>query len=127
MMVNRIQEKAQMKDRDPVLAYLPSEDEPFDWLVGMSRIYAQMPDYRSLLMARANNDEVGLAKLANQLLDDAEYPTSGEENDEEAPKHSSRKKTSSCASCMKRAKRPRLVKENLEDGEYDGSDGNISY
>jgi hypothetical protein len=30
------------------------------------------------------HDEVGLAKLANQLLNDAEYPTSDEGSDEQA-------------------------------------------
>jgi hypothetical protein len=41
----RIQAKAQLAERDPVLAYLPNEDEPFEWLVGMSRHDAQIMIY----------------------------------------------------------------------------------
>lgn len=64
----RIQGKAQMRDRDLVRAYLPSEDEPFEWLVGMFRFFAQQPENRALLLARANSrDEAGLSKLANRL------------------------------------------------------------
>lgn len=83
----RIQGKAQMKDKDPVLAYLAGEDEPFEWLMGMICFDAHLPHNRSSLIARANSYEVGLAKLA-------EYLTSEEESDEESPKHSSKKKTS---------------------------------
>ncbi|CAN6283664.1 unnamed protein product [Urochloa humidicola] len=119
VMVNkRIQGKAQMRDRDPLLAYLPCNDEPFEWLVGMFRNEAELPRNRALLMARAkSSDEAGLAKLANKILNDADYVTSEEESDEEPLMHSSKKKTSSSASCTKRVKRPRLVKENVEDSE----------
>ncbi|KAJ1256046.1 hypothetical protein BS78_K094500 [Paspalum vaginatum] len=123
----RIQGKAQMIDRDPVLAYLPREDEPFEWLVGMFPIFAELPDYKALLMARTRSDGVGLAKLANRLLIDAEYVTSEEESDEEAPESSIKRKTLSGSSCTKREKRPRLAKGNLEDDKCEGSDGNISY
>lgn len=54
----RIQGKAQMRDRDPVRASIPSEDESFEWLVGMR-------DRDPVLLARVNNrDEAGLSKLA---------------------------------------------------------------
>jgi len=49
----RIQGKAQMRDRDPVLAYLPDEDEPFDWLVGMFRFHAEQLENDGLRMARS--------------------------------------------------------------------------
>jgi hypothetical protein len=124
----RIQGKAQMRGRDPLLAYLPYDDEPFEWLVGMFRCDAQLPQSKALLMARAkSSDETGLAKLANRLLNDADYVTPEEGSDEEPPKRSSKMKTLSGASCTKQAKRPRLLKENVEDGECEGSDGNISY
>ncbi|CAL4924245.1 unnamed protein product [Urochloa decumbens] len=61
VMVNRrLQAKVRMWDNDPLLAYLPGEDEPFEWLVGMSRLEAQLEDKRSaLLQARASSrDEV---------------------------------------------------------------------
>ncbi|KAL6841160.1 hypothetical protein ACP4OV_029129 [Aristida adscensionis] len=48
----RIQAKAQMRDRDPVLAYLPGEDETFEWLVGMFPYYAKQPENKDLLLAR---------------------------------------------------------------------------
>ncbi|TVU07229.1 hypothetical protein EJB05_47274 [Eragrostis curvula] len=115
----RIQGKAQMSDRDPLLAYLPGEDEPFEWLVGMYRADVQVPRNRTLLLARANNhDEAGLAKLANQILDDADAMTDEEceESDEELPRQSSRNKTTSSASCSNRAKRPRSVKTESDRG-----------
>jgi hypothetical protein len=87
----RIQEKAQIRDRDPVLAYLPRDDEPFEWLVGMFRHNAQLQDLRDLLMARARSgDRVGLSKLADRLIMDAEYVTltsEEESDDEEVMKH----------------------------------------
>uniref|UniRef100_A0A0A9ASE7 HAT C-terminal dimerisation domain-containing protein n=1 Tax=Arundo donax TaxID=35708 RepID=A0A0A9ASE7_ARUDO len=101
----RIQGKAQMRDRDPVRAYLPGKDEPFEWLVGMFRIFTQLPENRALLLARANNsDEAGLSKLANKLWVDAEYMASKEKyekSDEEPPRQSSKKNMSSSASCSK--------------------------
>jgi hypothetical protein len=107
----RIQGKAQMRDRDPVLAYLPREDEPFEWLVGMRRFDAQLPWCRDLLLARTrSSDGVGLARLAIE----AEYVTS-EEDDDEASRHSIKRKTSSGASCSKQEKRPCLVKGNVKD------------
>jgi hypothetical protein len=124
----RIQGKAQMRDRDPVLAYLPRDDEPFEWLVGMFSNEAQRQDNRDLLMARArSSDGIGLAKLANKLFIEADYVTSDEESDEKAPTQSIKRKTSSSASCSKREKRPWLVKGNLKDDECEGSDGNIRY
>ncbi|XP_066343087.1 uncharacterized protein [Miscanthus floridulus] len=124
----RIQGKAQMSDRDSILAYLPRDNEPFEWLVGMFHFHAQLPHNRDLLMARARSgDGAGLAKLANRLFIEADNVTSEEEGDEEAPTHSIKRKTSSGASCSKREKRPRLVKGNLKDDESEGSDGNISY
>ena len=79
-------------------------------------------------MARARiRDGVGLAKLANKLFIEAEYVTSDEESDEEAPRHSIKRKTSSGASCSKREKRTQLIRGNLKDDESEGSDGNISY
>ncbi|CAD6342359.1 unnamed protein product [Miscanthus lutarioriparius] len=124
----RIQGKAQMRDRDHVLAYLHRDDEPFEWLVGMFPYEAQLQDNWDLLMARARSgDGVGLAKLANKLFIEAEYVASDEESDEEAPCQSIKRKTLSGASCSKREKRPRLVKGNLKDDESEGSDGNISY
>ena len=111
----RIQGKAQMRDRDPLLAYLPREDEPFEWLVGMFRNDAQLPQSRALLVARAKScDDAGLAKLANRLLNDADSVSSEGESDEELPKHSSKKKTLSSASCTKQTKRPRFITENVE-------------
>ncbi|CAN6311623.1 unnamed protein product [Urochloa humidicola] len=92
----RIQGKAQMKDGDPLLAYLPSEDEPFDWLVGMFCFFTQLPYNRSLREARAkSSDEAGVAKLATRLLDDAEFVTSEEESDEEPTRMSSKRNTPS--------------------------------
>ena len=124
----RIQGKAQMRDRDHVLAYLHRDDEPFEWLVGMFPYEAQRQDNWDLLMARARSgDGVGLAKLANKLFIEAEYVASDEESDEEAPCQSIKIKTLSGASRSKREKRPRLVKGNLKDDESEGSDGNISY
>ena len=120
----RIQGKAQMRDRDPLLAYLPCEDEPFDWLVGMFRFHAEQLENDGLRMARANSsEEAGLSKQARKLLDYDEYSSSEEgcEDDEEPPKRSITKKLSSSASCSKRAKRPRSI------DECEGSDGNISY
>ena len=121
----RIQGKAQMKDRDPVLAYIPDEDEPFEWLVGMSRSDALQAGNHALRMARANSsEEVGLSKQAKQLLDYDECISSDEvyeDRDEESPSHSSNKRASSGASCSKRVKRPRLAHQ------CEGSDGNISY
>jgi hypothetical protein len=109
----RIQGKAEMRDRDPLLAYLPREDEPFEWLGGMFRDDAQLPQGRALLMARAKiSDDAGLAKLANKLLNDADFVSSEGESDEEPPKHSS-KKTLSSASCTKQTKRPRLITERV--------------
>jgi len=124
----RIQGKAQMRDRDPLLAYLPREDEPFEWLVGMFRNDAQLPQSRALLMARAKScDDAGLAKLANRLLNDADFVASEEESDEEPPKHSRKKKTLSSASCTKQTKRLRLIKEDIEGSKCEGGDGNTSY
>ncbi|XP_062205219.1 uncharacterized protein LOC133907228 [Phragmites australis] len=127
----RIQGKAQMRDRDPLLAYLPGEDEPFEWLVGMFRFYAQLPQYRGILMARANSSDVaGLSKLANILLDDAEFMTSEEgceESDEELPRHSNKKKTSSGASCSKRANWMFwLLNASYMDYDYHDTFGNAS-
>jgi hypothetical protein len=91
-----------MRDRDPVLAYLPRDDEPFEWLVGMLRNDAQRQYIRDLVMARARSrDGVGLAKLANKLFIKAEFVTPDEESDEEAPSHSIKRKMSSGASCSK--------------------------
>ncbi|KAG2538826.1 hypothetical protein PVAP13_9NG418642 [Panicum virgatum] len=62
----RIQGKAQMKDRDPVLAYIPVEVEPFEWLVGMSRSDAPQAGNHALRMARANSSEdIGLSNKRN--------------------------------------------------------------
>ena len=120
----RIQGKAQMRDRDPVLAYLPDEDEPFDWLVGMFHFQAEQLENDGLRMARASSsEEAALSKQARKLLDYDEYSSSEEgcEDDEEPPKRSIIKKASSSASCSKRAKRPRSI------DECEGSDGNISH
>jgi hypothetical protein len=46
----RIQGKAQMRGRDPLLAYLPYDDEPFEWLVGMFRCESQLPQSKALLL-----------------------------------------------------------------------------
>ncbi|XP_004983426.2 uncharacterized protein LOC101785238 [Setaria italica] len=108
----RIQAKAQLAERDPVLAYLPNEDEPFEWLVGMFRNDAQRAENHALLMARANsNDEVGLRTQAIKPLEYEEFMSSEEEREEsngEQPLNE--KNASSRASCSKRAKRPRLGK-----------------
>jgi hypothetical protein len=121
----RIQGKAQMKDGDPLLAYLPSEDEPFDWLVGMFRFFAQLSDNRSLLEARAkSSDEAGLAKLATRLLNDARVCDIRRRNDEEPPRQSSKRKTSSDASHTKPVKRPQLVRELGRRG-CEGSDKHL--
>ncbi|KAL6642536.1 hypothetical protein ACP70R_020717 [Stipagrostis hirtigluma subsp. patula] len=127
----RIQAKAQVRDRDPVLAYLPGEDEPFEWLVGMWRFHAELPGNHALLTARANScGEVELTKQANKILDCEEFVSSEdccEESNEERPRHSSKVKTSSGASCSKRGKRLRSVGENLAGDGCEGSDGSISY
>ena len=106
----RIQGKAQMKDRDPVLAYIPVEVEPFEWLVGMSRSDAPQAGNHALRMARANSSEdIGLSKQAKQLLDYDACISSDEvyeHCDEQPPSHSSNKRASSGASCSKRVKRP---------------------
>ncbi|CAD6212329.1 unnamed protein product [Miscanthus lutarioriparius] len=90
----RIQGKAQMTNRDPVLAYIPDEDEPFEWLVGRSR------------------------DCAEQDVD--------EDSDEEPPRRSGNKQTSSSASYSKRVKRPRSGKGFLWDNKHEGSDGEVS-
>lgn len=122
-MNRRIQGKARMKKRDPVLAYMPGEDEPFEWLVGMSHSDALLDGNHAFRMARANSrEEVGLSKHAKRLLDYDECMSSDEvygdgDSDEEPEVHYSNKKASSGASCTKRAKK-RL--------RYEGSDGDIS-
>ncbi|CAN6299874.1 unnamed protein product [Urochloa humidicola] len=116
----RIQGKAQMRDRDPVLAYLPDEDEPFDWLVGMFRFHAELPKNHGLHMAQVNsNEEAGLSKQARKLLDYDEYSSSEEgcEDDEEQSRHYSNKMASSGASCSKR----------VRPIERERCDGDISY
>ena len=95
---------------------------------GMFRDDAQLPQGRALLMARAkSSDDAGLAKLANRLLDDADFVSSAGESDEEPPKHSRKKKTLSSASCTKQTKRLRLIKEDIEGSKCEGGDGNTSY
>jgi hypothetical protein len=87
----------------------------------MFRHNAQLQDLRDLLMARARSgDRVGLSKLADRLIMDAEYVTltseeesDDEEESDEAPTHSIKRKTSSGASCSKREKRPRLVTKEI--------------
>jgi hypothetical protein len=71
VMVNRrIQGKAQMRNRDPVLAYIPDEDEPFEWLVGRFHNYAEQGENHAFRMARANiNEKVGLSMQEKKLLD----------------------------------------------------------
>lgn len=127
----RIQGKAQMRNRDPVLAYIPDEDEPFEWLVGRvrsSHLYAQQDE--KLRMARANSsEEVRLSKQEKKLLDYDEYASTEEvddDSDEEPPRHSSNKRASSSASCSNRVKRPRSVKGFLWE-KCEGSDGEVSY
>jgi hypothetical protein len=122
----RIQAKAQLAERDPVLAYLPNEDEPFEWLVGMSRHDAQQAENHDLLMARANSSgEVGLRTQANKPLEYEELMSSEEECKESDGKQAlNEKNVSSKASCSKRAKRPRVGKAVPE--ECEGSDGDIS-
>ncbi|CAN6324345.1 unnamed protein product [Urochloa humidicola] len=112
----RIQGKAQMENRDPVLAYIPDEDEPFEWLVGMFRSDALLVGNHAFRMARVNSsEEVGLSKHAKHLSDYDEHMY--EDSDDGSPRHYSNKKASSGESCTKRVKRPRC----------EGSDGDISY
>ncbi|CAL4932689.1 unnamed protein product [Urochloa decumbens] len=111
----RIQAKAELADRDPVLAYLPDEDEPFEWLMGMFRCDAQQPENHALLMARANSNEVGLPMQAKKILEYEEFMSSEEEGEESDDRRSFNQKVSSSASCSKHAKRPRLSKVVLEE------------
>lgn len=128
----RIQGKAQMRNRDPVLAYIPDEDEPFEWLVGRFRNYAEQGENHAFRTARANiSEEVGLSMQEKKLLDYDEYTSTEEvheDSDEEPPRHSSNK-TSSSASCSKRVKRPRSGKGFggfIWHNEGEGSDGEVS-
>ena len=65
----RIQGKAQMTNRDPVLAYIPDEDEPFEWLVGRSRDCAEQGENHAFHTARANiSEEVGLSMQEKKTI-----------------------------------------------------------
>lgn len=114
----RIQAKALMTDRDPVLAYLPDEDEPFEWLVGMSRNDAQQAENHAVLMERVNSssggDEVGLPAQAKKV-EYEEFMSSEDEGEETDGGRPFNKKVSSSASCSKSAKRPRLGEDGLEN------------
>jgi hypothetical protein len=127
----RIQGKAQMTNRDPVLAYIPDEDEPFEWLVGRSRDYAEHGENHAFRTARANiSEEVGLSIQEKKLLDYDEHTSTeevDEDSDEEPPRHTGNKRTSSSASCSKRVKRPRSGEGFLWDNKHEGSDGEVSH
>lgn len=128
----RIQGKAQMTDKDPLLAYIPDEDEPFEWLVGRSRDYAEHGENHAFRTARANvSEEVRLSMQEKKLLDYDEYISTeevDEDSDEEPPRRSGNKQTSSSASCLKQVrKRPWSGKGFLWDNEGEGSDGEVSY